>query len=183
MIEQTCCIQTFSGISFNPLDPKVDNIHIEDIAHSLSMQCRFNGHIKKFYSVGEHCVRVSWIVPAQYALWGLLHDGGETYFSDLPSPIKNASDIGTVYRAYEKALMDVICDKFGLSRKEPPAVKQADRILLMTEKRDLLGKGEEPWYGSQNVECLKERIFPWPQEVAEVRFLARFKELYLPNAT
>lgn len=183
MSEQTCWIQTFSGISFNPLKPKIDDVHIEDIAHSLSMQCRFNGHIKKFYSVGEHCVRVSWIVPAQYALWGLLHDAGETYFSDLPSPIKNASDIGTAYRAYEATLMAVICDKFGLNRKEPADVKKADLILLMTEKRDLLGEGREPWYGGADVECLKERIFPWPQEIAEARFLARFKELYRPDAT
>lgn len=167
----------------DPLHPDPSEIVIEDIAHALSMICRFSGMVKKAYSVAEHSVRVSWIVPPQHALWGLMHDASEYALGDVNTILKKTSDFGPPYRAYEAALMAVICDKFGLNHKEPADVKKADLILLMTEKRDLLGEGREPWYGGADVECLKERIFPWPQEVAEVRFLARFKELYRPNAT
>lgn len=175
-------IQTYTGLSINPLHPDPALICIEDIAHSLSMICRFSGMCKKFYSVAEHAVRVSWVVPPQHALWGLMHDNAEYLLGDCTTPLKQSSDFGPPYRAYEAALMAVICDKFGLNRKEPADVKKADLILLMTEKRDLLGEGREPWYGGADVECLKEKIFPWPQAVAKTRFLARFKELYRPDA-
>lgn len=47
-------IQTYSGKKFEPLNPSIDSIDIIDIAHSLSMICRFNGHSQRFYSVAEH---------------------------------------------------------------------------------------------------------------------------------
>ena len=62
-------IQTFTGRQFWPLDPHVDEIYIEDIAHSLSMQCRFTGHSLRFYSVAEHSVLVSYAVPAATQRW------------------------------------------------------------------------------------------------------------------
>ncbi|MFN9113590.1 MAG: phosphohydrolase, partial [Bacteroidota bacterium] len=67
-------IQTFSGIAFWPLDPKPEHVRIADIAHALSMKCRYNGHTRKFYSVAEHSVLVSRHVPEEDALWALLHD-------------------------------------------------------------------------------------------------------------
>ena len=51
--------QTFTGRQFFPLDPDPQDIDIVDIAHSLAMQCRYNGHTDRFYSVAEHCVHVS----------------------------------------------------------------------------------------------------------------------------
>lgn len=34
-------IQTYTGRMFWPLDPRPEEIWIEDIAHALSLQCRF----------------------------------------------------------------------------------------------------------------------------------------------
>mgnify|MGYP001585328323 FL=1 len=48
-------IQTISGKKVWPFSLELEDIDIGDIAHSLSMQCRFNGQITKFYSVAEHC--------------------------------------------------------------------------------------------------------------------------------
>ena len=56
-------IQTFTGKKFSPLEPRREDIDILDIAHSRSMQCRFNGHCRQFYSVAEHSVRVARILP------------------------------------------------------------------------------------------------------------------------
>lgn len=63
-------IQTFTGRRFWPLDPRPEDVCIEDIAHALSLKCRFGGHCTRFYSVAEHSVHVSNYVPAEFALWG-----------------------------------------------------------------------------------------------------------------
>ena len=83
-------IQTFTGRAFYVLDPRPEDVDIEDIAHALSMQCRFAGHCREFYSVAQHSVTASWLVPPEDALWGLLHDAAEAYVVDLPRPIKRA---------------------------------------------------------------------------------------------
>lgn len=57
-------MQTFSGIQFYPLDPRVEDVRIEDIARALAMQCRYNGHVTRFYSVAEHSVRVAMLAFA-----------------------------------------------------------------------------------------------------------------------
>lgn len=52
-------IRTFTGRRFWPLDPRIEDIDIQDIAHSLSLVCRWTGHTYCFYSVAEHSLRVS----------------------------------------------------------------------------------------------------------------------------
>ena len=47
---------TCSHKMFDPLCPDVSLIDIGDIAHSLSMLCRANGHFRRFYSVGMHSI-------------------------------------------------------------------------------------------------------------------------------
>ena len=42
-------MQVYSGGKFYPLDPRPEEIFIEDIAHSLSLLCRYVGHINRFY--------------------------------------------------------------------------------------------------------------------------------------
>ena len=96
---------TYTGRQFFPLTPRQEDIDIEDIAHSLSRLCRFNGHCKSFYSVAEHSYRISYIVPPEFALWGLLHDAGEAYLSDLPRPIKH--QIPEFIEIEERLLKDI----------------------------------------------------------------------------
>ena len=49
-------IQTYTGRQFWPMDPRSHEVFIEDIAHSLSMMCRYAGHCERFYSVAEHSI-------------------------------------------------------------------------------------------------------------------------------
>jgi hypothetical protein len=81
-------IQTYSGRQFWPLDPRVEDVHLEDIAHALSNVCRYTGHVREFYSVAEHSVHVSWSCEPEDALWGLLHDASEAYLADMARPVK-----------------------------------------------------------------------------------------------
>lgn len=81
-------IQTLSGKHFNYNDIQEDAIVIEDIATALSHICRFAGHLPEFYSVGQHSVLVSHLVPQEFALEALLHDAAEAYMQDIPAPLK-----------------------------------------------------------------------------------------------
>ncbi|HAA55268.1 MAG TPA: phosphohydrolase [Myxococcales bacterium] len=166
-------ILTSTGRKFCPFSPDMDAVAIEDIAHSLSMQCRYNGHCRVFYSVAEHSVRVSRILPDVYALWGLLHDAAEASLSDMPRPVKYQL---TAFLEYEDALLKQLAAHFGLSWPMPDAVKEADDILLVTELRDIMPPS--PRLKEFGVEPLEERIVETllPQE-AKALFLERFGEL------
>jgi uncharacterized protein len=165
-------IQTYTGKAFRPLDPAPGSIDIRDIAHSLSLLCRFNGHCGTFYSVAEHCVRISDYVPQQHAMWGLMHDAAEAYISDLPRPVKR--QIPDFVR-FEDDLLQRIMAHYGLPWPMPAEVKRADDLLLATEMRDLMAPPPASW--NLGVEPLPERIEPMSAPDAEAAFLARFHEL------
>ena len=178
-------MQVVSGRQFWPADPRPDDIDVRDIAHALSRQCRFGGHIlAEHYSVAEHSVRVSYAVQpptASIAAWrlaALLHDATEAYLIDVPRPVKCM--LGG-YKELESRLAEVIGLHFGIPHWmfEDTCVKAADEQLLMTEKRDLLRPAPADWTLAQGVACepLAARIEPWTQAEAERRFLARFEEL------
>src|SRR5271170_7300011 len=90
-------IQTYTGGVFHILDPQQNEIYIKDIAHALAMQCRFTGHVRKFYSIAEHCVLGSHIVPKKLALQFLLHDASEAYIADINRPLKHYTGVGAAY--------------------------------------------------------------------------------------
>lgn len=172
-------IETFSGRHFRPLSPRVKDVQIVDIAHALSNQCRFSGHVKQHYSVAEHSVRVCRLLrglSSEIQLWGLLHDASEAYLVDIPSPLKHTPTF-KAYRAAEKHLQGVICDRFGLPRKHPKQVKLADSILLATEARDLMAYTPAYW-AKLTATPLPDRIEPWTPKDAESTFLYHFHELY-----
>jgi hypothetical protein len=165
-------ILTYGGRQFFPLEPRPGDIDVGDIAHSLAMQCRFNGHCRRFYSVAEHSVRVSRILEGRARLWGLLHDAAEAYISDLPRPLK-ATAPG--FRAAEDRLLEVIVTRFGLEWPMPPAVAHADDVLLATEMRDLMAPSPTPW--PLEAAPLAATIVPVDHDEAEKLFLERFAEL------
>ncbi len=170
-------IQCFSGRPFWPLDPHPEDVCAEDIAHSLSHQCRFAGHCETFYSVAEHSIRCSFIVPPEDALWALLHDSPEAYLVDLPRPVKRSPGLAGTYQRIEARLMGVVCEVYGLPPDEPESVTEADVRLLQTEARDLMNPHGLGNLWSMGVEPLEERIYPHPPAEVEGIFLARLDEL------
>jgi hypothetical protein len=140
-------IETYCGIKFYFLNPTPEMVNIKDIAHSLSLQCRFSGHTNRFYSVAEHSVRVSRFLFSTYgdyrlALQGLLHDASEAYLLDVPSPVKQ--HLGG-YKSMEDKLQEVILNKYHAGWPMDARTKDADAILLKNEARYLLPSKGRSW--------------------------------------
>lgn len=135
-------MQTYTGRMFWPLDPRPEEVDIEDIAHSLSMQGRFAGHADHWYSIAEHSVYVSRFVPAEHALQALLHDASEAYVVDVPRPVKPAL---TNYREIEDRVWEAIAAHFGVPAELHPSIKLAENAVLLAEQRDLMKPPPMPW--------------------------------------
>jgi len=165
-------IQTFSGRKVDPCHLRPSDVCIEDIAHSLSLQCRFGGHVREFYSVAQHSVYVATSVPSDLVLAGLLHDAAEAYISDIVTPVKR--ELREIAQMEQGALW-AICVALGVSEDavSAPAVKEADLRMLLTEQRDLLGPQVEPW-GIPG-EPYSGTIVPWSAAQAETEFLWRYE--------
>lgn len=169
-------LQTYSGVSFSPLAPDPRDVRMEDIAHALSLLCRFGGHVQRFYSVAEHCVRVSGMVPEQYQLWGLLHDASEAYLMDVPSPIKHSPDFG-FYREAEARVERAVAQRFGLwPLTMPPEVKQADLDVRSEEAHQLMSP-VPAWAGERPLLTPCLRSWGWSPEQAERLWTSRFRQL------
>lgn len=166
-------IQTFTGKRFYPLDIQPGDIDLEDIAHALSNICRFTGHTKHFYSVAQHSVLVSYLVPGQHALAGLLHDASEAYLTDIAKPIKMLAELSE-YEALEGSVMQAIAIEFGFDYPLHESIKTADGRMLFTEKRDLLPVNLDWGY---ELEPYASTIHPWYPSVAKDFFLSRFNKL------
>lgn len=167
-------MQTFTGRAFYPLAPRVEDVDPIDIAHALSMICRYGGHTTRFYSVAEHCVLLSEAVSPDNALWALLHDATEAYVGDMVRPLKK--NMPTYCKA-EDNIMRVICSRFGLEGKCPDEIKAFDTRILCDEREALMNPSEKNWtllYGLVPLGVVIEGWLPWE---AERRFLKRLREL------
>lgn len=168
-------IVTFTGEIIDPLNPDVDRIHIEDIAHSLANSCRFTGHTRRFYSVAQHSVLCSRIgrMPDEDRLTALMHDASEAYLTDISRPVKRDPKFGAAYAKAERRLEKALAERFGLQYPYPTSVKWADDVLLRSEQRDLM----PDLLRVPGSDYLPITIVPWPPRMAERQFLARYREL------
>lgn len=171
---------TVSGRKVWPLDPRPEDIHVEDFAHQLANICRFGGACRGIYTVAEHCVRASRLAHPDHMLAALLHDASEAYIGDMIRPIKHGTDLGW-YIEIESLWQSAFCTRFGLQdgALEHPEVKRVDEIMLMTEKRDLLVKTEHVWGVAQgfSAQPMEARIFPLSPREAHYKYLECFYDL------
>ena len=171
--EEDIFIVTHSGIKFNPFIATEEDIDINDIAHSLSLICRYNGHIDEFYSVAQHSTLVSLQCSPKNRLWGLLHDATEAYIHDIMKPLKRTKQF-EFYCVIEERLMGIIAKRFGLKGTMPAEIKEIDTRMLFTEKRDLIyNKTDWGW----RVEPYDFKIEAYAPFTAKVMFLDRFGKL------
>lgn len=170
-------ISTLLVPKFDFLEPVEEDVHIEDIAHALSMICRFGGHCDRFYSVAEHSTLLVWrlsnvgTVSALTLLAALLHDAEEAYLPDITSPIKHY--MPEAHKIYKK-LNAAIMHKFGLEKAEWKLIKMYDRKMAIAEAK-LLGLWNIEW--ADVGEPLEIRIAGLPPDAARLKFMHTYRLL------
>jgi len=169
-------VSTFLGNRFYLTRPRIDDVAIEDIAHGLAYQCRFNGQTREFYSVAQHSLMVMRLVPVRLRRAALLHDAAEAYLGDMVKPLKN---LFPEFSRIEAQVMQIIGHRFDVDLGHlDPSIKHADLIALATEKRDLMPHSTEAWGNLLDVAPLPEILRPLAPMAAKAAFLESFHELF-----
>ncbi len=172
-------VSTVTGNRFYPLEPRIDCVVIEDIAHGLAYQCRFNGQTRAFYSVAQHSLVVASLVPTDLRLAALLHDAAEAYLGDMVKPLKV---LLPEFAAIEEKVSAIIAAAFGIDFSNYGPIKRADLIALATEKRDLMPLSVERWAYLDDIRPLPGTIAPMDPAQAKQAFLGEFARLYKGKA-
>lgn len=196
-------IQTYSGQEvdgeFDYEHPELFKWPVEAIAHHLAMICRYTGAPRRFYSVAEHCARVSLyaadlvrkygdgapedvIANAKMAgRYGLVHDATEMVYGDVNSPLKNMPFMHG-YKLAEEAAHPMVAKRFGIHKvwvqyagESWDVVRVADLQALEFERVQLLGKSPRPWFQSHLLPVVESNAFKgtlgYPWEMAESNYL------------
>lgn len=178
-------IATFSGALVDPWNLKLSDIHIEDIAHSLSQINRYGGHTRIPYTVAQHSVILAgeakrrWGIPE--ALYMLLHDGEEAYLYDLARPIKKRTELMHYCKACDRASRAIFA-KFevnGFTEERLGELKALDDEMVAHEAGSLMLVCDE-WAEELRsiVQTFYPRIEMWSSTMAEQQFLKMFHSFY-----
>jgi len=183
-------IITRSGRKFDLLDPKPQDVILGDIVYSLAHQCRFTGHVRQFYSVGQHSYLASHAISKlpgliigeerrMLELEALLHDAHEAYCGDISAPLRSAladktGELESIIWGIDRAIRQ----RFGLPLRLSPRVQQVDLVMLATERRDVLAAAlHVEWPCLRGVRPLDRPIPPMSSDRCEALFYRRFFEL------
>ena len=178
VIPLTAGITLLSGKMFDYLNPGATTLDIEDIA-TLSNICRFAGHLPIFYSVAQHLVNTSYIVPPEFAYEALLHDRSEAFTNDIPTPLKIAMP---AFKALEITIEKATAPMFGVPVDMSPEVHLADRQMLGLEMRYVKGDyGQHQVLEGIDFEGLQHMpgvdLNSQTPRQAKANFLRRYEEL------
>lgn len=142
-------LTTFSG-TFDPFNPRAEDVRWVDIARGLSRIPRWLGQTTLPYSVAEHSIMVSCQCSDPLRLWGLLHDAAEYVLGDIPAP-------------YKDTLWFHVPDAQGVIRKRHYAEVEEDvlRVILSAASIEVApGAPVIP----EEVKCADEVIRKWEHD-------------------
>lgn len=171
-------IRLLSGAMMDYAAPELSDATIDDIATALSKVCRFAGHIEaEFYSVAQHAVNCSRIVPPEHAFSALMHDTAEAFTNDLPTPLKFKAPF---FKDLEIEIESAMADRFGFQYPLSSEVKLADLQMLRIEKEEIK-RDFSSWAITDDVEVesvrpLVDLSLMYPNQARDL-FLARYAEL------
>jgi len=171
-------IRTYSGKKFYVFNPRLKDISIEDIAHALSLMCRFTGHTEELYSVGQHSLIVMELCPEEFKLEGLTHDFPEAYITDLATPVKRRMPS---FKECEDTLHTAIAKKFHLQFPMPKIIKEIDQEVFKMEWAYLMERNKTLKNNKFRMSKEEFKILS-PKEV-ERRIIESFNQLYAKRLT
>lgn len=185
------------GIGGRPIFFDDENFHrnvydLREMAHALSMLCRFNGHMTRPYSVAQHSVFCSDNVDTVglnaddrrlVRSYALVHDCSEAFVGDLVRPIKCIPEMA-FFKVLEERFEKAIHESLGLPEMPEWAeerVKHVDNRALMTERRDLLSPkaARHHWSSLEGFAPFAEKLYGLDPRNAADQFLHRANELGL----
>jgi hypothetical protein len=162
------------GTYFDFENPAGSVFTIYDVAHSLSMICRFNGHVRHFYSVAEHSLHCSYLVPQEHALQALLHDSAEAFLGDMSRPLKTMMP---EYKALERKIEAVVLPRLGIPAELPQCVKDADAKMLRIEQQQAMDNRDD-WSGNSVIDTRDSIVLQFLSPArARKAFLDRYTRL------
>lgn len=165
---------------FWPQDPRPSDFCIEDVAHALSLLCRFGAQCPIFYSVAQHSVMCARVAPVGYQLEALMHDRAEAYLgSDVPRPIKQAIP---QYKVIENNILRISASVFSVPAEMSKIVHDIDNRMLVTEARQMFADHSIKWWEESHWPLPYYNLLPlepWSPERAELEFLDTYGLLSL----
>lgn len=181
-------MQLAGGRTFDLLEPRATDVHIDDIASALSKLCRYTGHGDGFYSVAEHSVLCSFAAPEGLELEALLHDAHEAYVGDLSRPMKRALGamaqivrpgevaLPSDYSLIERCVDAAVRERFGLQPHMPREVHELDTRITQDERAVLFPDSCATRWSGGGVprEPLGVRLHLWEPRQARLVFLNRY---------
>ncbi len=167
-----------SGAVLDFLDPRSSGFTIDDIAHGLSLICRYAGQCDRFYSVAEHCLHVS-DVAIGYEYAALMHDAAEAFVGDVTRPLKQ---LLPTYKRIEADVERAIFERFNVPYPLPAAVKLADLSVLAAEQGQIMPRGTNAWALAEGIAPAEITVKALRPEEAKVAFMERFTQLYRRHA-
>jgi hypothetical protein len=183
------------GSYYDYEDPDSSQMTIEDYAWGLAGKTRFSSQTRArllggrrcLYSVAQHCVLMARHLIAdghgfKHAYAGLMHEGGEVVWGDLPGPAKI---LVPEFKAREKRAERASFARWGVEMTDPALIKRYDLRMLATEKRDLMPQGAaDEWANAEDAvgQVINEPfilpITPWPLEESASIFITEWEQLY-----
>jgi len=162
-------LPSYTGRVLDILEPTPDMVDVHDVAHALSMTCRYGGHCREFYSVAEHSVLVHDIalnilhdaartrtgdfplgLTPLARLVVFLHDAAEAYVGDLISPIKRSIP---TFQLLENRWTKAVDDHFELdgalavpSVPLKNLIREADTLAVSIEVVSLYPNPSDGWW-------------------------------------
>jgi len=179
-------ITTFTGRKVNPLNLKVEDIDIFDIAHHLATLNRFVGALPRPVSIAQHSVYVSRLLDdTGLEREGLFHDAAEAYLGDVSRWVKKVPEMAA-YRELEDKAWIVIAKALDLDYEVTPEtnfrLREADDLMVRYEAYRSYNQTHlfEQGYMQRPTteECLKINSWaPWTWQASERGFLDRARGL------
>lgn len=170
-------VLTVSGRCVSIVDPKWEDIWIDDIGYHLSGLYRFNGGTR--FLVSQHSLVVSDYLYRTFneneclALAGLLHDSPEAYLGDQVRPLKGLMLLdGSPIEEYHDRLLKIILNKYcpGYTNNMLQAVQAADDFVNTWEKEYVVNR-------KVSKHCKDYLTNPLTPESACKAFMKRYHEL------